>query len=57
MSASLAFVKGIQRWLADSPYKWPVTRKAFPFDDDFMTINIGVLEWENNSSYGELQFP
>ena len=36
-SASLAFVRGIHRggW-ANSPHKWPVTRKMFPFDDVIM---------------------
>ena len=32
-SASLAFVRGIHRWPVNSPYKWPVPRKMFPFDD------------------------
>ena len=32
-SASLAFVRRIDRWLANSPHKGPVTRKLFPFDD------------------------
>ena len=32
-SASLAFVWGIHRWPVNSPHKWPVTRKFFPFDD------------------------
>ena len=31
-SASLAFVRGIHRWLVNSPHKGPVTRKMFPFD-------------------------
>ena len=31
--ASLAFVWGIHRWPVNSPHKWPVTRKIFPFDD------------------------
>ena len=35
-SASLAFVMGMQRWLVDSPYKGPVMRKMFPFDDVIM---------------------
>ena len=35
-SASLAFVRGIYRWPGNSPHKWPVTRKMFPFDDVFM---------------------
>ena len=32
-SASLAFVWVIHRWPVNSPAKWPVTRKMFPFDD------------------------
>ena len=32
-SASLAFVWGIHRWPVNSPHKWPVTQKMFPFDD------------------------
>ena len=35
-SASLAFVWGIHRRPVNSPHKWPVTRKMFPFDDVFM---------------------
>ena len=34
--ASLAFVRGIHRWLVDSSDKRPVTRKMFPFDDVIM---------------------
>ena len=37
-SASLAFVRGIHRGPVNSPHKWPVTRKMFPFDDVIMTI-------------------
>ena len=36
-SASLAFVRGIYRGPVNSPHKWPVTRKMFPFD--------GVIMW------------
>ena len=32
-SASLAFLRGIHRGPVNSPQKWPVTRKMFPFDD------------------------
>ena len=32
-SASLAFVRRIHRWPVNSPHKWPVTRKLFPFDE------------------------
>ena len=35
-SASLAFVRGIHRGPVNSPPKWPVTRKMFPFDDVIM---------------------
>ena len=35
-SASLAFVRGIRRWLVNSPHKGPVTQKMFPFDDVIM---------------------
>ena len=35
-SASLAFARGIHRGPVNSPRKWPVTRKMFPFDDVIM---------------------
>ena len=38
-SASLAFVWGIYRGPVNSPHKWPVTRKMFPFDDVIMTVH------------------
>ena len=38
--ASLAFVRGIHRGPVNSPHKWPVTRKSFPFDDVIMFENI-----------------
>ena len=41
-SASLAFVQGIHRGLLNSPHKWPVTRKIFPFDDVIMWIILGI---------------
>ena len=36
-SASLAVVLGIHRSPVNSPHKWPVTWKIFPFDDVIMT--------------------
>ena len=42
-SASLAFVWGIHRWPENSPHKWPVTMKMFPFDDVIM--NSFWLSW------------
>ena len=35
-SASLAFVRGIHWLPVNSPHKWPVTRKRFPYDDVIM---------------------
>ena len=37
-SASLVFVRRIHRWPVNSPHKWPVTWKMFPFDDVIMTV-------------------
>ena len=37
-SASLDFVQGIHQGSVDSPHKWPVTRKKFPFDDVIMYL-------------------
>ena len=34
--ASLVFVRGIHRRPVNSPHKWPVTRKKFPFGDVIM---------------------
>ena len=39
--ASLAFVWGIHRRPVNSPHKWPVTRKMFPFDDVIMLLGQG----------------
>ena len=35
-STSLAFLQGVHRGPVNSPHKWPVTRKMFPFDDIIM---------------------
>ena len=35
-SMSLAFVWGIHRGPVNSPHKWPMTQKMFPFDDVIM---------------------
>ena len=44
-SASLAFVRGIHRGPVNSPHKWPVTQKMFPFDDVIM-INMNVYHYQ-----------
>ena len=48
-SASLAFVRGIHRGPVNSPHKWPVTRKMFPFDDVIMELiefSIHFFIWQ-----------
>ena len=47
-STSLAFMRGIHRWLMNSPHKGPVTRKMFPFDDVIMFSSVG----QNVSDHG-----
>ena len=43
-SASLAFVRGIHRRPVNSPHKWPIMWKMFPFDDVIMNrIIVGIL--------------
>ena len=44
-SASLAFVRGIHWGPVNSPHKWPVTRKMFPFDDVIMFT--WIWSWRN----------
>ena len=45
-SASLAFVRGIQRWPVNSPHNGPVTQKMFLFDDVIMAlIGLSWLRW------------
>ena len=41
-SASPAIVRGIHRAPVNSPHKWPVTRKMFPFDD-VTVINLFIF--------------
>ena len=56
-SASLAFVQGIHRRPVNSPRKWPVTRKMFPFDDVIM-IRLGLLRHtDRTTSWRWLQMP
>ena len=55
-SASLAFVFGIRRGPVNSPHKWPVTRKMFPFDDVIMCMRGNCLclceqHWHDNASF------
>ena len=34
---------GIQRWSVNSPDKWPVTRKMFPFNDVFIILQQPLI--------------
>ena len=55
-SASLAFVRGIHRWLVNSPQKRPVTRKMFPFDDAIMHLQaVPHLKPKQLHIYNRLQ--
>ena len=60
-SASLAFERGIHRGPVNSPHKWPVPRKMFPFDDVIMDCHWTVvieyhktmsLQWRHNERNG-----
>ena len=44
-SASLASVQGIHRRPVNSPHKWPVTRRMFPFDDVIMASHVSQKKW------------
>ena len=44
-SASLAFVRGIHQWPVNSPHKWPITRKMFPFDDVIVPCSASAIWW------------
>ena len=41
-SASVVFVRGIHRGPVNSPHKFLVTRKMFPFDDIIMTTSVYI---------------
>ena len=49
-SASLAFVRGIHRWLVNSPHKWPVTRIMFPFED--VSMMVYLLNYDSQIASG-----
>ena len=54
-SAPLAFVRGIHRGSVNSPHKWPVTRKMFPFDDVIMNLGDACMHLWMRSSISLLQ--
>ena len=54
-SASLTFLRGIHRWPVNSPHKWPVTQKIFPFDDVNMLMRSeclrNIFQWNFNRNW------
>ena len=56
-SAPLAFVRGIHRGPVNSPHKWPVTRKVFPFDDVIMYCLILLCVYLAYQSKNMRTFP
>ena len=47
-STSLAFVRGIHRWLVNSQHKGPVMQKMFPYDEVIMVrvaIIVNIQRW------------
>ena len=55
-SASLAFVREIHWWPVKSPYKGPVTRKMFPFDDAIMSYYIQYIPRNMHTVFALLRF-
>ena len=50
-SASLAFMRGFHWGQVNSPHKWPVTRKMFPFDDVIMFQGDGTERYADQFFY------
>ena len=50
-SASLAFLWGIHRRPVNSPHKWPVTRKMFPFVNVITTVVNSKLSCKKGENY------
>ena len=55
-SASLAFVRGIHRGPVNSPHKWPVTRKKFPFGDVIICRHMTSLDHNELKHPSSVQF-
>ena len=55
----LFFVRGIHRGPVNSPHKWPVTRKMFPFDDVIMywCHCVYVTWWEKLMYFHSIKTP
>ena len=55
-SASLAFVREIQRSPVNSPHKGPVTWKMYPFDDVIMMVAIQKVRAHTKSSASNFSY-
>ena len=55
-SATLAFVRGIHRGPVNSPHKWPVTRKIFPFDDVSMDWLVFTCQYPRGCVYTRILY-
>ena len=56
-SAPLAFVRGIHRGPVNSPHKWPITRKMFPFDDFIMDVSeLTDVPWGYGSNFKSMTY-
>ena len=57
--ASLAFVRRVHRGPVNSPHKWPVTRKMFPFNDVIMFTPgfLILIPIQIEIHFGVIQFP
>ena len=42
-------MRGIHRWPVNSPHKWPVTRKIFPFVDAIMFNSVWSHVWMSDN--------
>ena len=49
-SAALAFLRGNHQGPVNSPHKWPITRKMFPFDDVIMPLSAMLFTIWNKQS-------
>ena len=56
-SASLAFVWGIHRGPVNSPHKWPIPPKMFPFDDVIRSSFEYVFSQFRSGSYSYIWLP
>ena len=52
--ASLAFVRGIHRWPANSPHKWPVTRKKVSIGWRYHDLGMNIFTLYNRITFEQI---